>query len=318
MAFSSPVLRVLWLPLVLLLVFVILGVVWALWRLAAVERRVSNFPEIDWAWEEATLGLRKPAVESRPYPVDLRSGRARERYRVFVSGLTNVVLGLGPSQAAEFADQSLRDSRGDLRGLPGGVGAGSACGRGGSSLSCPSRGRGYGRGGPESRTADFRGAYGFPGALTSGSSDGLFPDDHHERGSRSARFSPGPDRPPGKVLGRKEELDRIAAGLSHLCGLIVRDRQPFCPANGILALIPYTATDDKSQARRAGTACHLDVTTARSSAGVSCPLFTLLCNMEEAKCFERLIRAYVSKPHYSLLGGSFPLAPIWTSKSECR
>ena len=73
-AFSSPVLRVLWLPLVLLLVFVILGVVWALWRLVALERRVSNFPEIDWAWEEATLGLRKAAVDLDRTPLILVLG----------------------------------------------------------------------------------------------------------------------------------------------------------------------------------------------------------------------------------------------------
>ena len=98
--------------------------------------------------------------------------------------------------------------------------------------------------------------------------------------------------------------------LRHLCALIVRDRQPFCPANGILALIPYTATDDKSLARRAGTACHLDVTTARSALGVSCPLFTLLCNMEEAKCFDRLIqRAYVSRS---------PITASWAGNSVSR
>ena len=61
-ALSSWVMRVLWLPLVLLLILIILGVIWGLWRLAAEQRRVSQFPDIDWAWEEATLGLRKAAI----------------------------------------------------------------------------------------------------------------------------------------------------------------------------------------------------------------------------------------------------------------
>jgi len=40
-ALSSWVMRVLWLPLVLLLILIILGVIWGLWRLAAEQRRVS-------------------------------------------------------------------------------------------------------------------------------------------------------------------------------------------------------------------------------------------------------------------------------------
>ena len=61
-ALPSRFMRILWLPLVLLLVIVIVGVIWGLWRLAAEERRVSRFPDIDWAWEEAKLGLRKAGV----------------------------------------------------------------------------------------------------------------------------------------------------------------------------------------------------------------------------------------------------------------
>ena len=58
----SRLMRALWLPLVLLLVIVILGVIWGSWRLGVQERRVSRFPDIDWAWEEAKLGLRKAGV----------------------------------------------------------------------------------------------------------------------------------------------------------------------------------------------------------------------------------------------------------------
>ena len=58
----------------LLLILIILGVIWGLWRLAAEERRVSQFPDIDWAWEEATLGLRKAAIALDRAPLILVLG----------------------------------------------------------------------------------------------------------------------------------------------------------------------------------------------------------------------------------------------------
>jgi IcmF-related N-terminal domain len=115
--------------------------------------------------------------------------------------------------------------------------------------------------------------------------------------------------PRPSVLSRAEEVETLDDRLRHLCSLIVRDRRPFCPVNGILALIPYTATDDDTRARQVGTVCHLDLTAARTSLGISCPVFSLLCDMENAKCFDHLIRFYASEPGYRQIGRSFPLVP---------
>ena len=111
------------------------------------------------------------------------------------------------------------------------------------------------------------------------------------------------------ILSRTEELENIKERLGHLCGLLVRDRLPYCPANGILALIPFAATDDDSLARQAGVASHIDISSARKAPGVSCPLFALLCNIEKAESFERIFRAYASSSRQASLGRSFPLVP---------
>ena len=111
------------------------------------------------------------------------------------------------------------------------------------------------------------------------------------------------------ILSRTEELENIKERLGHLCGLLVRDRLPYCPANGILALIPFAATDDDSLARQAGVASHIDISSARKALGVSCPLFALLCNIEKAESFERIFRAYASSSRQASLGRSFPLVP---------
>ena len=308
----SRFMRILWLPLVLLLVIVILGVIWGLWRLAAEERRVSRFPDIDWAWEEATLGLRKAGVGLDRAPLILVLGEPSTgmgalfqasqmsfvvsdlprrpnapvrvyatREAIFVTCPETSVLA---RLASEMAVHSAVQTTSGTRSREGGSGELLSLQTGGPPVSMQPRPA------PEGQDPSSP-------ASTSETSEPLDP---------TAGATPLPQP---SVLSRTEEVESLRERLRHLCGLIVRDRQPFCPVNGILALIPYTATDDDSLARQAGIASHLDVSTARMALGISCPFFTLLCNMEAAQCFERLVRAYASNSRHGSLGRSFPLVP---------
>jgi hypothetical protein len=311
-ALPSWTMRALWLPLVLLLVVVVIGVIRGLWRLVAEERRVSQFPDIDWAWEEATLGLRKAGVALDRAPLILVLGEPANGIGTLfqASGMSFAVTDLPRRPNAPVRIYATRDAvfvactetsvlarlAGDLAVRPPlqtmtTVGAGGSD-TGGFSTTMPaeptaSQGR---PGLTEPLTPS-------PTATTTEAATGPDP------AAVTAKL-PGPS-----VLSRPEEVESLKEQLRHLCGLIVRDRRPFCPVNGILALLPYSATNDDSLARQAGTACHLDVSTARTALGVSCPIFALLCNMEEAQCSDRLIRAYVSRLPSGLLGRPFPLVP---------
>ena len=55
------------------------------------------------------------------------------------------------------------------------------------------------------------------------------------------------------LLKNTDEVELLSSRLKYLCRLIVRDRQPYCPANGILLLIPLAATDSEPRQRRGAT-----------------------------------------------------------------
>src|SRR5262249_25877531 len=58
-------------------------------------------------------------------------------------------------------------------------------------------------------------------------------------------------RPLPPLIHDVAEVARLTARLRSLCRLVVRDRRPLCPINGVLVLVPYAATaadDDASQA----------------------------------------------------------------------
>ena len=187
-ALSSWVMRALWLPLVLLLAIVILGVIWGLWRLAAEEGRASRFPEIDWAWQEATLGLRKAGVGLDRTPLILVLGepanginssfqasrmpflvsdlprRPNAPVRVYASREAIFVACPELSVLARFASEAVARHPVEPAAAEGPVGGGA----GGLDL------------------AALRRAVGFPGDLRIGRADRCFPflDGDHERGSR--------------------------------------------------------------------------------------------------------------------------------------
>src|SRR5262249_9473249 len=74
--------------------------------------------------------------------------------------------------------------------------------------------------------------------------------------------------------------DDLPARLRHLCGLIVRDRRPFCPLNGILVLIPFAGTDRSENAQNVAEFCRRDLATVQEVFRTHCPIFTLICDME--------------------------------------
>lgn len=112
------------------------------------------------------------------------------------------------------------------------------------------------------------------------------------------------------LLGeRPAELERHGARLRHLCRLIARDRRPFCPANGLLALIPMAATDGDDLAAGVGQCLAEDLAAARDELRVNCPVLTLLCDLEAVPGYAELI-ARLPRPALSQrMGQRFPFAP---------
>jgi hypothetical protein len=106
-------------------------------------------------------------------------------------------------------------------------------------------------------------------------------------------------------------VDREARRLRHVCRLLVRDRQPYCPANGLLILLPLAATASAEDASETASVCRRDLATARAALQLDCPRFAILCDADRLPGFAELVRHFPeggASPRW-VLGQHFPLAP---------
>jgi len=111
------------------------------------------------------------------------------------------------------------------------------------------------------------------------------------------------------LLRDTAQADYLSARLQHLCRLIVRDRRPYCPINGVLLLVPFAGTDTEEDANQTGEVLRRDVTKARGVLGVHCPVFALTCDMETTPGFRDFIDRFPQKERQKRVGQRFPLMP---------
>jgi hypothetical protein len=117
----------------------------------------------------------------------------------------------------------------------------------------------------------------------------------------------------GKPLGMDflsdvKEVARYKSRLTHLCRLIVRDRQPFCGANGILLLVPLGGTDTIGEAQLAAQAAHEDLNTVRQELKLDCPVVSLLVDMEQLPGFDEFMKRQPPKELGNRRGSGFPMS----------
>jgi len=105
------------------------------------------------------------------------------------------------------------------------------------------------------------------------------------------------------------EVDRISQRLQHLGRLIARSRRPYCPANGILLLIPFAATDSADESDELGALCQLDRISLRESLQVLCPSFAAICDMEQVPGFRSFVARFPEAQRAKVLGLDLPLVP---------
>jgi hypothetical protein len=112
-----------------------------------------------------------------------------------------------------------------------------------------------------------------------------------------------------ELLKNAVEAETHTARLEHLCRLIVRDRRPYCPVNGMLVLVPFGSTDSDADAQQTGEIIQRDLATAQGVLKVHCPLFALICDLETLPGFREFICRLPAKDRERRLGQRFPLAP---------
>lgn len=77
----------------------------------------------------------------------------------------------------------------------------------------------------------------------------------------------------------------------HVCSLVARARDPVCPVNGIIALIPYEAVQvNPREAEALQRALHGDLETALHRLRLRCPVTVLFTGLERERGFSELVR----------------------------
>ncbi len=99
------------------------------------------------------------------------------------------------------------------------------------------------------------------------------------------------------------------ARLRHLCRLITRDRQGFCPVNGVLVLLPITAADPKAELEEIANSCRTDLTVALEAFRIRCPVLVMVCNLEKLHGFGDLVERLPAGQTGRRIGQRFPLVP---------
>jgi hypothetical protein len=95
----------------------------------------------------------------------------------------------------------------------------------------------------------------------------------------------------GMVALSTADAAEQSARLAYVCTLLRRARQPLCPLNGILTLLPFSLIQRSStEAVEVQRAVKEDLATIRRIAKLRCPVTALVVGMESENGFRELIR----------------------------
>src|SRR5437867_4013127 len=302
-------LRDYWLPLLFLLVYILSWLGWWLWKLLEPVEEASDFPDIDEAWDEATKALEQGNIDITEVPLFLVVGKsAAPEEAMFAAAQLNLTVKQSPRRGdAPLHVYANRD------GLY--VTCAGAClsGRQAETLAAGAGGIHSGLGGGDSGLSGgssedmFRTVQ--PGGLMKemqavlarAREQGRDPSDLTEEEKREIRALVGQEEaqrggrktgPRPQILKNAPEVEKYSARLRHICRLIVRDRRPFCPANGILFLVPFAGADTDEDANQTGGAIHQDLVNIRDVLRVHIPVFAMICDLEKANGFKEFLERF--------------------------
>lgn len=106
----------------------------------------------------------------------------------------------------------------------------------------------------------------------------------------------GPVPEPAVLLDQPEQTLQ-AERLSHVCRLLVRGRDPFCPLNGVLVVAPFALLRrGAEQVRPLAQAVRQDLRTIQEHALLRCPVLALIGGMEHEPGFGELVRRVGTGP----------------------
>jgi hypothetical protein len=317
----APWLCKVYFPLIFFLLYAMAWLGWWLWKLLGPEDTASDFPDIDEAWAEAVQALNESGIELTDAPLFLVLGKPAGGEEPLLNAAQ---LSLTVKQAPKRPNAPLHVYA-NRDGIYVTCAGASVLGRQAAVLNGEvedGTASGGGDGAPEDdpfKTLRPKGRLKeVQNILSKAREEGRSPDqltdaeraeiqalimeEEAEQGQRGRR-------PQTSFLKNAAEVERLSARLRHLCRLIVRDRRPYCPLNGILLLVPFAAADRDEDASHTASAIHSDLTSARDVLQVHCPVFAMVCDLELAAGFREFLERFPADQRQRRLGQRFPLMP---------
>jgi type VI protein secretion system component VasK len=274
-----------WLPLLFLLLYVNLWLGRGLWRLLQPEARPSPFPDLDAAWTEAVTTLNRSGTDVRRLPLYLVLGRPRagdealfEAGRVKATALTGPKSPVRLFAAADAVYVTCPDAS-----LLGGLAAWAARQPDGTAA-------------PVVSAAAAPIAAAFPALAGAAVTATPEPDDEVVE-----------SLPP--LAKDRAELDRLAARLRHVCAKVRQLREPFCPVNGILLVVPEAATRSPAAANQAAALGADDLELATEALQVRCPVLAVVADADRITGVRDLVALLPQDKRDQRLGRRLPYAP---------
>ena len=111
------------------------------------------------------------------------------------------------------------------------------------------------------------------------------------------------------ILQNELEIESTIARLSFLCELVNQMRRPYCPINGIVVLVPFSATQNETLANHAGMLVEQDLQAIRDSLMVEAPRIAVICDIQQINGCTDLIGRFPQQQKHRRLGIKFPLVP---------
>jgi hypothetical protein len=308
-----------WLSILFLLVYVLCWLSWWLWRLLAPDHEMSDFPDLDEAWDEAVAALNEAGISLTEAPLFLVLGQTESKdAALFQAAQVKFQVTQAPDAKAPLHVFANRD--GIWVTCPGA----SLLARQAMLLAGETESGGAGVSLVEAAADPIdqtlrpstapKGAQKIHAVLGQALRKGRSPEQLTEAERRELRRLERREKPRPSLLKNLPEVDHRTARLEHVCRLIARDRWPFCPVNGLLLLVPFAATDSDQDALDTGDLLQRELTVARGALKVHCPLFTLVCDMETAPGFSEFISRFTEAERQQRMGQRTPLVPAVRSQ----
>jgi hypothetical protein len=303
-----------WLPALFLVLSMLVWMVWWLWVLLWPEAEPSPFPRIDEAWDKARQALGEAGIGLTDVPLFLVLGRPQGgEESLFAAAQLQLEVPQAPRDPAAplhvyanrdaayvtCAGASLLGRLAAVYAGAGGPAVGGAVEDGPAKVADP-----FATLEPTGFVKDVQ------DILDQVAGREATPEEKlrirrllaADQGNQSQRRA----QAGGALL--KESATWLAQ-LRHLCRLIVRDRRPYCPLNGVLLVLPLAASEGDREADDTATACQRDLSAARDVLGVHCPLFVLVGDLETMKGFGQFIERLQGNQRIQRVGQRFPLMP---------